>query len=124
MRYAGAGHPPVLQWRNSTGKTSKVLENGLVLGLFEEAVYEALEFPVETGDRYVLYTDGVPEAANPTGEEFGVERVMRFIGENKHLVADQFVDTFVSELSRWSGQTVEQGQQDDITVLVVDLKPH
>ena len=124
MRYAGAGHPPVLQWRNSTGKTSKVLENGLVLGLFEEAVYEALEFPVETGDRYVLYTDGVPEAANPTGEEFGVDRVMRFIGENKHLVADQFVETFVSELSRWSGQTVEQGQQDDITVLVVDLKPH
>ena len=122
MRYAGAGHPPVLQWRNSTGKTTKVLENGLVLGMFDEAIYEALEFPLEPGDRYVLYTDGVPEAANPSEEQFGVERFMRFIENNKHLGADQFVQTFLTELSRWSGRTAEQGQQDDITLLVVDFK--
>jgi phosphoserine phosphatase RsbU/P len=122
MRYAGAGHPPVLQWRNSTGKTAKVLENGLVLGMLEEAIYEALEFALEPGDRYVLYTDGVPEAANPSEEQFGVERFMRFIENNKHLGADQFVQTFLTELSRWSGQTAEQGQQDDITLLVVDFK--
>ena len=122
MRYAGAGHPPVLQWRNSTGKTAKVLENGLVLGMIEDAIYEALEFPLEPGDRYVLYTDGVPEAANPSEEQFGVERFMRFIENNKHLGADQFVQTFLTELSRWSGQRAEQGQQDDITLLVVDFK--
>ena len=122
MRYAGAGHPPVLQWRNSTGKTAKVLENGLVLGMIEDAIYEALEFPLERGDRYVLYTDGVPEAANPSEEQFGVERLMRFIENNKHLGADQFVQTFLTELSRWSGRTAEQGQQDDITLLVVDFK--
>jgi sigma-B regulation protein RsbU (phosphoserine phosphatase) len=122
MRYAGAGHPPVLQWRNSTGKTAKVLENGLVLGMIKEAIYEALEFPLEPGDRYVLYTDGVPEAANPSEEQFGVERFMRFIENNKHLGADQFVQAFLTELSRWSGQTAEQGQQDDITLLVVDFK--
>jgi sigma-B regulation protein RsbU (phosphoserine phosphatase) len=124
MRYAGAGHPPVLQWRISTGKTAKVLENGLVLGMFEEAIYEALEFPLELGDRYVLYTDGVPEAANPSEEEFGVDRFMRFIENHKHLGVDQFVQTFLAELSRWSGQTAEQGQQDDITLLVVDFKRH
>ena len=124
MRYAGAGHPPVLQWRISTGKTAKVLENGLVLGMFEEAIYEALEFPLELGDRYVLYTDGVPEAANPSEGEFGVDRFMRFIENHKHLGADQFVQTFLAELSRWSGQTAEQGQQDDITLLVVDFKRH
>jgi phosphoserine phosphatase RsbU/P len=124
MRYAGAGHPPVLQWRISTGKTAKVLENGLVLGMFGEAIYGALEFPLELGDRYVLYTDGVPEAANPSEEEFGVDRFMRFIENHKHLGADQFVQTFLAELSRWSGQTAEQGQQDDITLLVVDFKRH
>jgi phosphoserine phosphatase RsbU/P len=124
MRYAGAGHPPVLQWRISTGKTAKVLENGLVLGMFEEAIYEALEFPLELGDRYVLYTDGVPEAANPSEEQFGVDRFMRFIENNKHLGADQFVQTFLAELSHWSGQAAEQGQQDDITLLVVDFKRH
>jgi len=124
MRYAGAGHPPILQWRNSTGKTTRILENGLVLGMFEEATYEALEFPLEVGDRYVLYTDGVPEAANPSEEQFGVDRFMRFIENNRHLGADQFAETFLAELSRWSGQTADQWQQDDITLLVVDFKQH
>ena len=124
MRYAGAGHPPVLQWRNSTGQTAKLLENGLVLGMVEEATYDALEFPLELGDRYVLYTDGVLEATNSAREEFGADRFMRFIENHKHLVADQFSETFLTELSRWSNQTAEQGQQDDITLLVIDFKRH
>jgi serine phosphatase RsbU (regulator of sigma subunit) len=122
MRYAGAGHPPVLQWRNSTGTIAKVLENGLVLGMFDEATYEALELILEPGDRHVLYTDGVVEAANPAQEQFGADRVMRFMESNKQLGADEFADSFLAELSRWSGQTTEQGQQDDITLLVVDFK--
>jgi serine phosphatase RsbU (regulator of sigma subunit) len=124
MRYAGAGHPPVLQWRDSTGKTAQILENGLVLGMFEEATYEALEFPLEPGDRYVLYTDGILEAANSAQEQFGADRFMRFIENHKHLSADQFSETFLTELSRWSNQTAEQGQQDDITLLVIDFKHH
>jgi phosphoserine phosphatase RsbU/P len=124
MRYAGAGHPPVLQWRNSTGKTAKLLENGLVLGMVEEATYDALEFPLELGDRYVLYTDGVLEATNSAQEQFGADRFMRFIENHKHLVADQFSETFLTELSRWANQTAEQGQQDDITLLVIDFKHH
>jgi phosphoserine phosphatase RsbU/P len=124
MRYAGAGHPPVLQWRNSTGKTAKLLENGLVLGMVEEATYDALEFPLELGDRYVLYTDGLLEATNSAQEQFGADRFMRFIENHKHFVADQFSETFLTELSRWSNQTAEQGQQDDITLLVIDFKHH
>jgi phosphoserine phosphatase RsbU/P len=124
MRYAGAGHPPVLQWRNSTGKTAQVLENGFALGMFEKATYEALEFPLEPGDRYVLYTDGILEAANSGQEEFGADRFMRFIEDHKHLGANQFSRTFLTELSRWSNQTAEQWQQDDITLLVIDFKHH
>src|ERR1700741_5001045 len=124
MRYAGAGHPPVLQWRNSIGKTAKLLENGLVLGMVEEATYDALEFPLDLGDRYVLYTDGVLEATNSAQEQFGADRFMRFIENHKHLVADQFSETFLTELSRWANQTAEQGEQDDITLLVIDFKHH
>jgi len=124
MRYAGAGHPPMLQWRNSTGKTAKLLENGLVLGMVEEATYDALEFPLELGDRYVLYTDGLLEATNSAQEQFGADRFMRFIENHKHFVADQFSEMFLTELSRWSNQTAEQGQQDDITLLVIDFKHH
>jgi sigma-B regulation protein RsbU (phosphoserine phosphatase) len=124
MRYAGAGHPPMLQWRNSTGKAAQVLENGLVLGLIEEASYEALEFLLEPGDRYVLYTDGILEAANSAQEQFGADRLMSFIKNHKHLEAEPFSQTLLNDLSGWSNQTVDQGQQDDITLLVIDYKHH
>ena len=124
MRYAGAGHPPMLQWRNSTGKTSQILENGLFLGMFGEASYEALEFPLEPGDRYVLYTDGILEAANSAEEQFGADRLMSFIKNHKHLEAEPFSQTLLDGLAGWSNQTVGQGQQDDITLLVIDYKHH
>ena len=124
MRYAGAGHPPMLQWRNSTGKAAQVLENGLVLGLIEEASYEALELLLEPGDRYVLYTDGILEAANSAQEQFGADRLMSFIKNHKHLEAEPFSQTLLNDLAGWSNQTVDQGQQDDITLLVIDYKHH
>jgi phosphoserine phosphatase RsbU/P len=124
MRYAGAGHPPMLQWRNSTGKATQVLENGLVLGIMEEASYEAIEFLLEPGDRYVLCTDGILEAANSAREEFGVHRLIRFIEKHKDLAAEPFSQTLLDDLAGWSKQTVDQGQQDDITLLVIDYKHH
>ena len=124
MRYAGAGHPPMLQWRNSTGKTAQILENGLFLGMFGEASYEALEFSLEPGDRYVLYTDGILEATNSAQEQFGADRLMSFIKNHNHLEAEPFSQTLLDDLAGWSNQTVDQGQQDDITLLVIDYKHH
>jgi serine phosphatase RsbU (regulator of sigma subunit) len=121
LRYAGAGHPPVLQWRDSTGKAGKVLENGVVLGLIDEAEYQALEFPLEPGDRYVLYTDGIPEAANPSQELYGLDRFMHFMETHPSFKASQFTDALIAEIANWTGQSVDQGQQDDITLLVVDF---
>ena len=122
MRYAGAGHPPMLQWRNSTGKATQVLENGLVLGIVDEASYEALEFLLEPGDRYVLCTDGILEAANSAQEQFGADRLMSFMKNHKHLEAEAFSQSLLDDLSGWFNQTVDQGQQDDITLLVIDYK--
>jgi phosphoserine phosphatase RsbU/P len=119
LRYAGAGHPPLLLSRASSGKAGKVLENGLILGMFPEATYEALELRLEPGDRIVLYTDGILEAANPAQEQYGADRFMRFMENNTSLRADQFADAFLLEISRWSEQSPEQGQQDDITLLVI-----
>jgi serine phosphatase RsbU (regulator of sigma subunit) len=121
MRYAGAGHPPLLLCRASTGKAAKVLENGLILGVFPEATYEALELPLEPGDRIALYTDGILEAANAAQEQFGADRFMSFMENNKSLRADQFADAFLGEISQWLEQSPEQGQQDDVTLLVIGI---
>jgi sigma-B regulation protein RsbU (phosphoserine phosphatase) len=124
MAYAGAGHPPLLLWRKSSGSASELLENGLVLGQFPEATYDVVQVALEPEDRSVLYTDGILETKNPSDDEFGTDRFMRLMEASRELRADQFVDALLDALSRWSGNPRGEGQQDDITVLVFDFKSH
>jgi serine phosphatase RsbU (regulator of sigma subunit) len=122
IRYAGAGHPPFIQFRSATGRAGQIMENGLVLGLFEDAPYDSLEIPLEPGDRHVLYTDGILEAANPAQEMYGAEHLMHFLERNCSLNADQFADGLLADVARWTEQSGEQNQQDDLTLLVFDSK--
>jgi sigma-B regulation protein RsbU (phosphoserine phosphatase) len=121
MNYAGAGHPPLLLWRKSTGSASQLLENGLVMGQFEEATYDSLRVPIEAGDRFVLYTDGILETCNPAQEEFGTDRFMQFMETNNKLTAGPFADALLLELARWLEQPPGEGHKDDISLLAIDV---
>ena len=121
MNYAGAGHPPLLLWRKSTGSASQLLENGLVMGQFEEATYDSLQVPIEAGDRFVLYTDGILETTNPAQEEFGTDRFMHFMETNNKLTAGPFADALLLELARWLEQPPGEGHKDDISLLAIDV---
>ena len=79
---------------------------------------------MESGDRVVLYTDGILEASNLSGEMYGGDRFKRFLELNSSRGADEFSDALLDELSLWSRQPRGQGQQDDITFLAVDFKNH
>jgi phosphoserine phosphatase RsbU/P len=120
LRYAGAGHPPVLRFRDSEGKTAQLLENGIVLGMIGDAEYTTLEIPLQPGDRHVLYTDGIPEAADASEEQYGFDRIMRYIEAHHAVPANQFADNFVAEIATWSNQST-LGQKDDITLLILDF---
>jgi len=122
MRYAAAGHPPLLLWRVSTGSASEVLENGLPLGLLPETTYSVVDVPVESGDKALLYTDGIPETTSPSEQEFGVDLFKGFLESNHDLKADCFADSLFDELSSWSETPKGEGQQDDITLLAIDFK--
>ncbi len=121
LNYGGAGHPPLLLWRKSTGSASQLLENGLVMGQFEEATYDSLQVAIEAGDRFVLYTDGILETANPAQEEFGTGRFMQFMETNNNLTAGLFADALLLELSHWLEQPPGEGHKDDISLLAVDF---
>jgi len=121
MSYAGAGHPPLLLWRASTGSASEVLQNGLLLGFFTEAAYPAVEFPVEPGDKVVLYTDGILETRSPSKQEFGGDLFKGFLESKHNLNAEAFADSLLDELSVWSGHPRGNGQEDDITLLALDF---
>ena len=124
MRYAGAGHPPLLRWRSSTRQADELEENGLVLGLFADATYSEMEVPTEPGDKVVLYTDGILEAANGFDEMYGRDRFKRYLEMNCSLGTREFSDGLLDELCVWSGQPRGKSQQDDITLLAVDFKNH
>jgi CheY-like chemotaxis protein len=120
--YAGAAHPPLLLWRKKSGSTAEVLENGLMLGPSPHSTYSQITWPLEGGDRIVLFTDGIVEARNPSGEEFGMNRLKRFVEQNHALPTDRFGDALLDGLRHWSGHSCGEAQSDDITLLAVDFK--
>jgi serine phosphatase RsbU (regulator of sigma subunit) len=121
LRYAGAGHPPLLHSNRSNGAASSIEQNGLFLGMFPEAAYESLELPLQLGDRYVLYTDGLPESKSAVAEEFGLQRCKQFLESHPRLRTGAFADEFLAEISRWSGRATGSSQDDDMTLVVLDF---
>jgi len=127
LRYAGAGHPPLLlaPRTNAHGRESESREleaNGLMLGLFPEATYSSAEIPLDAGDRVLLYTDGILEAMNPAREEFGKSRPKKFLAADSSS-ASHLADAVLLELRRWSGAEAQRAHDDDITLLVLDFPP-
>jgi sigma-B regulation protein RsbU (phosphoserine phosphatase) len=96
-------------------------EPGLLLGVRPNEAYAESEFSFETGDRLLLYTDGLTEAENAAGESFGDAALSTFIQEKQDLQAEQFVDLLLKEALAWSYAGTRARQEDDITILVIDL---
>ncbi len=113
--YAAAGHPPMLLLRDE--QVFRIEENGLVLALLSSAVYASTKQPLLRGDRLLLYTDGIIEAASAGGEEFGYERVSDLLQSSAKMTAEEAADLVVNTVSGWSSS-----QSDDLTVIVCDFK--
>jgi phosphoserine phosphatase RsbU/P len=117
--YAAAGHPPLLCWRNRKGELQRIESNGLLFGVEPDSEYPVCSIPLETSDRFILYTDGVTETENGTGEAFGERQLERVVRNNRLQPASDLLRVVLSELQRWRPATVNQ--QDDITLIVVDV---
>jgi sigma-B regulation protein RsbU (phosphoserine phosphatase) len=111
--YAAAGHPPMLLLRE--GQVRAIEENGLVLGIFASAAYGATQQALRKGDRLLLYTDGVIEAANGAEEEFGQERLGKLLIANAGRTVEETADLILSTVQAWAST-----QMDDLTAVVCD----
>lgn len=120
-RYSAAAHPPPLLWRRGKQVLEVLAEPGLLLGVRPNEEYAESEFSFETGDRLLLYTDGLTDAENAAGESFGDAALSTFIQEKQDLQAEQFVDLLLKEALAWSYAGTRARQEDDITILVIDL---
>src|SRR5467141_2344631 len=79
LQYTSAGHNPPILTRED-GVQVRLEQGGLIVGAFEECVYDQGEIDLRPGDRLVMFTDGLSEAVNGNGEEFGEERLTRGLG--------------------------------------------
>jgi sigma-B regulation protein RsbU (phosphoserine phosphatase) len=116
FRYVSAGHPgPVHLPRDAD---PVILESrGFPIGLAADA-YEERSVRLGAGDRLYLYSDGVTEAMNPAGEQFGDARLLEAIGRRRSEPLREGTDAFLREVVRWHGSG---RPQDDISILAVEF---
>jgi len=122
LRYSAAGHPPLIMATHTGGNIREIEQNGLMLGLFPDAAYSSVEIPIGSGDRCLLYTDGVFEASNAAREEFSKSRCKEFLQSHRHLPAAHFADHLLSNIAAFSSLNSTRAQEDDITLLVLDFQ--
>lgn len=116
LRYSAAGHPPLLLLRD--GSVTPIEENGLMLAAFGFASYSTAVHKMEAGDRMVMYTDGILEAANAAGDFFGHDALCDLLTRTRPLSPAMAADAVISSVRQWSGK-----QDDDLTILVCDYSP-
>jgi sigma-B regulation protein RsbU (phosphoserine phosphatase) len=116
LSYTNAGHnAPILVRRD--GSCERLETGGLVLGVDRNADYEQGELDLASGDRLVLFTDGVTEAVNAKGEEYGEQRLLHLVIESRHLGATALQETVVDSVKRFSDGRLK----DDSTVVVAAI---
>lgn len=116
--YVNAGHnPPLLV--HPDGSMKELAAGGMVLGLFAEAHYESAIVRLQPDDHLVLFTDGVVEALNTAGEEFGQERLCALLHAKAHETAPALLACLREAILSFSAGTP---QHDDITMMILGFR--
>lgn len=123
IRYARAGHCPVLYYTAATDTIEYFKDKGIALGMVRNQSYsnfiKSYEFGYRPGDIMVLYTDGITEAKDKKGEEFGYDRLTNAILEAKEQGPKQILEHLVNRLYEFSGT---RNINDDYTTMIVKFK--
>jgi sigma-B regulation protein RsbU (phosphoserine phosphatase) len=114
LTYSNAGHnPPILIGQ---GGIRRLDTGGLILGLFPQATYDEDTLQLEDGDTLVVFSDGVTEAQNTAGEDFGEERLLRCLQEHRSCSPEVLLDRILATVRTFAASAA---QYDDVTALVL-----
>src|SRR5512136_2726802 len=114
--YANAGHNPPLWLNVRTGVVQRLQLHGMALGVMPDAPLSEHAIQIEPGDVLALYTDGVTEALNIAGEEFGVERLEQVVRANAAHKAEEIVAAIQAAVDEFVGN---EPPFDDFTLVVL-----
>ena len=117
---ARAGHDAPLLYKKGTQTVEPLKPPGLVLGIDSGSVFDRMandvNIPLERGDALVLYTDGVTEALDGEGCEFGLERMIQSVRASANGSASGMVTRVIEDVRNFAGS---QPQNDDITLIAI-----
>jgi len=114
LRYVNCGHNPPMLLR-ADGKVEWLEATATVLGLFDTWDCAVGETRLDSGDTLIVYSDGVTEARNDQGEEFGQDRLLEAALNLNHLGASSLLETLVPRVQQFCSYE----QDDDLTLLVI-----
>jgi serine phosphatase RsbU (regulator of sigma subunit) len=123
LRYVNAGHlPPMLVHRRRNGNFSvqRLEDGGPVLGVLPGCSYAHGEVPICPGDLLVMFSDGITEAENTAGEDFGETRLLETICRNWDAPTPELCYAVLGQLHCFIG---DLAPQDDQTLMIVRLLP-
>ncbi len=114
--YSNAGHNPPFLIRPD-GSVEKLCDGGMVLGIFPDVAYEQAEMTLDRGDRLLFYTDGITEARNPDGDEYGEDRLADAASGVRANGAEAIKDAVLADVNGFTTGKFE----DDATLIVVGI---
>lgn len=117
LRYSNAGHNPPLVV-HPDGSVARLTEGGPVLGLLPRIGYAAGQVQLHPGDAVVMYSDGVTEAENEAGEEFGEEQLLRVLATVRHSESVEIIREISAAVQEW---TAGAPASDDRTLVVMKV---
>jgi phosphoserine phosphatase RsbU/P len=115
IHYVNCGHNPALLFRATTGTLTRLNSSCPPIGLSPEEICELASTDLSPGDVVVFYTDGVTEAENRLGEEFGMERLSAAVRSGSSLSAEDLMTNIFNAAADFCGDDYS----DDVTILVV-----
>jgi sigma-B regulation protein RsbU (phosphoserine phosphatase) len=118
LRYVNAGHNAPMLVRRVTGDVLRLEAGGLVVGLLPFASYEAQSVPLQPGDLFIAYTDGISEAMTADDEEWGEERMLASVQASSCASATDVLDSIFAAADLF---TSGAEQHDDMTLLIMKL---
>ena len=122
MRYARAGHNPLIHFEAGTGRTRILTPPGLGLGIDRGARFDQIlqeeELDLRSGDVFLFFTDGLSEAMNGESELFGEGRLSRILTDSERLTTEEIREKILAEVRAFAGGAA---QADDMTMVILKV---
>jgi len=118
LSYCNGGHNNPFFFSHDN-KLTPLDKGGLIVGIMPSVIYEEDTIPFNSGDLLVIFSDGITEAMNNTEEEFGEQRLIDVILQNKNEPAKDLIEIIIKKVQEFSGI---QSQMDDITLVIIKRK--